>query len=86
MTSGAYRRPPLSAQGAIHLLQGETRASPSTQPPLAVRGCLLRTMPVGQVAQEWDGSRFGIMIEPTSTSLVLRSEELDNGYWTPVRY
>jgi hypothetical protein len=34
------------------------------------------------VAQEYDGTQFGVLTEPAATNLCLRSEEFDNAYWT----
>jgi hypothetical protein len=44
----------------------------------------LHTVLAGDVAQEWDGTRWGILCEPAATNLILRSQELDNASWTKV--
>lgn len=41
----------------------------------------LQIIPAGQIAQEWDGSRFGILIEPTATNLILQSQTFDSATW-----
>jgi virulence-associated protein VapD len=36
---------------------------------------------VGGIPQSWDGTRFGILIEPAATNLQVQSETFDNAAW-----
>jgi hypothetical protein len=45
----------------------------------------LQTIAAGSIPQQYDTSlsKFGILVEPEATNLVLRSQQLDNATWTP---
>lgn len=64
------------------LLNSSNLIQSGTSPKVVVwNDGTLHTIGIGLFAQQFDGTRFGLLVEPAATNLVLHSQALDNAVW-----